>query len=302
MIPAFWSTPPGALLWQVVLHSLIVGGICLAWARRERLPPGPSRRRLLGLVLVLPLITAAIPGRASPEFRGRIAWLDSGPMLAIPLVAGYRVYHLVFAAALLAVAATLWQEVLPVLRRRTPAGAPPELLERLARALPAWPKGPVAIDASEGIVLATGGWPWRRRLIVSRGAIERLSEAELLAALRHESAHWQRGRWWRAHALFGLRLLQCYNPVALWAFRAYCQELEIECDAEAARAEDHRTLAGALLKIYESTDRRDVAARSALRWRVDALLADGRDDGTRLPLPTLAVASTVLALALPWVV
>ena len=44
-----------------------------------------------------------------------------------------------------------------------------------------------------------------------------------------------------------------------------------------------------------------MASRSALRKRVDVLLADGvRDDA--LPLPTTVVAATVLLAVLPWVV
>jgi len=55
------------------------------------------------------------------------------------------------------------------------------------------------------------------------------------------------------------------------------------------------------LKIYESTDRRDVSARSVLRKRVDVLLdGDRRDDD--LPGATLVAASSILLAVLPWVV
>ena len=81
-------------------------------------------------------------------------------------------------------------------------------------------------------MLATGGRPGRPRLIVSRGALA-VADAETSStrSIAHEHAHWQAGRWWWSHALFAVRLLQCYNPVALWVFREYCLEVEIDCDA-----------------------------------------------------------------------
>ena len=35
-------------------------------------------------------LTAAVPGRSGVDFRERVAWLDSGRVLAIPLPAGIR--------------------------------------------------------------------------------------------------------------------------------------------------------------------------------------------------------------------
>lgn len=302
MIPAYWYSPLLSFLWQVVLHSSIMGVIFYAWAHSVRLPSGRPKRLLLALLLVLPLLTAAVPGRTGLDFRERLAWLDTGRVLAVPLLAGARLYHVVFVVAVMMVALTAWQEILPALRRPKTTGADvPERLARLARSLPGWERCEVLVSPSKDILLATGGWPRRPRLIVSRGALGRLSEDELTTVLLHEHAHWQAGRWIRAHGLFLVRLLQCYNPVALWSFREYCLEVEIECDAEAVSGRDPRLLTRTLLRIYESTDRRDVAARSALRKRVDVLLDGGRRDDA-LPVPTIAVASSVLLVILPWVV
>ena len=302
MIPAYWYSPLPSFLWQVVLHSWILGMIFYAWAYHVRLPSGRSKRRLLAVLLVLPLLTAAVPGRSGMDFRERVAWLDSGRVLAVPLPAGIHLYHVVLLVAVMTVALTVWQEVLPVLGRpRTGMGDVPEQLARIARSLPGWGRCRIVLSPSEGILLATGGWPRHPRLIVSRGALERLSEDELAIVLRHENAHWQAGRWGWSHTLFLVRLVQCYNPVALWSFREYCLEVEIDCDAEAVAGRDPRLLTRTLLTIYESTDRRDVAARSVLRKRVDVLLDGGRRDDA-LPVATIVVASSVLLLLLPWVV
>jgi len=302
VIPAYWYSPLPSFLWQVVLHSSIAGFVFYAWAQRVHLPSGRSKRRLLVVLLVLPLLTAAIPGRTGLEFRERLAWLDSGRVLAVPLFAGVRLYHVVLFVALMMVAFTVWQELLPTLRRpKTSAADVPESLARLARSLPGWDRCQVLLSPSEEIFLATGGWPGRPRLIASRGTLGRLTEDELAVVLHHENAHWRAGRWIRSHALFFLRLLQCYNPVALWSFREYCLEVEIECDAEAVSGRDPKLLTRTLLRIYESTDRRDVAARGALRKRVDVLLEGSRRDDA-LPVATIAAASSILLVVLPWFV
>jgi hypothetical protein len=101
--------------------------------------------------------------------------------------------------------------------------------------------------------------------------------------------------------LFAVRLLQCYNPVALWVFREYCIEVEIACDSAAVSDRDPHVLARVLLRIYRGTDRRDLAARAALRKRVDVLLAGGARDAA-LPPFTVAAASLVMLLVLPWIV
>lgn len=303
MIPTDWyAAGPLAYLWQVALHSAIGGFVLYAWAHRVGLPSGRAKRRLLGVLLGLPLLTAAVPGRAGPEFREQLAWLDSGRILGIPLFAGLRVHHVALAVLATTVVVTLWQEVVPVLRRRSRAPtAVPDDVRRLVRAQPGWDRCEIVVDPAADIGLATGGWPWRPRLLVSRGALGALPADELEAAIVHEHAHWQAGRWALSHALFVVRLLQPHNPVALWVFREYCLEIEIACDAAAVAGRDPRVLTRALLKIYETTRRGDVAARGALRKRVDVLLEAGvRDDA--LPLATTLVASTLLAVLLPWVV
>jgi beta-lactamase regulating signal transducer with metallopeptidase domain len=131
--------------------------------------------------------------------------------------------------------------------------------------------------------------------------LQALSEQELEAVVLHEHAHWRSGQWLSSHALFLVRMAQCYNPVALWVFREYCNEVEIACDAVAVRGRDPHRLARVLLRVYQSTDRRDVATRGSLRKRIDVLLAGGPKDGALPPL-TVAVTALVMLLVLPWIV
>ena len=56
-----------------------------------------------------------------------------------------------------------------------------------------------------------------------------------------------------------------------------------------------------LLGIYDATDHRDLAARAAIRKRVDVLLAGGPQDDA-LPSFTLNAATVLMLMVLPWLV
>jgi len=303
-------------MWQVILHSTVATAAFALWSRRLRLPSGRARRRLLAVLLVLPPLTAATPSRGGDLFRDHLAWLDSSRLLALPLPwpaawtpsgRGVPLFYLAVAVALVTLVAALWQELAPVLRRHPHGaveGALPDDLVRRVRSLPGWRRLRLSLAADDEVGLSTSGWPGRPRLTITRGALDRLGPAELDATLLHEHAHWRRGRWWLTHGLFVVRLVQLFNPVALWAFREWVVEIEIACDREAVAAagDGGRPLARALLVVYADTDHRDVAGRGILRRRVDALL--GRvavDDGAVGPA-TVAVVAMVLAAVLPWLV
>lgn len=295
--------------WQVALHSGTMGLILYLWVHRVGLPAGRTRQQLLGLLLVLPMVTAAVPWRSTIEFGERVAWLNSARLLAIPLPfadGDIRVAHVLALGGILMILLTVWQEIVPALRHvRLSAGPPdspaPGDLVTAARSRPGWECCDVRVTHEAAIAVATTGRPGRPRLIVSRGALSALSPDELDVVLSHEHAHWQQGRWWRTHALFLVRLLQSYNPVALWAFREYCIEDEIACDAAAVTGRDRRLLARVLLRVYQTTDGRDLAARSALRARIDVLLAADPAD-VSLPFFVLPLVSLVMLVVLPWLV
>lgn len=303
MTPSYWYSPAAAFLWQIALHSLIAGLVFYAWLRHLRLASGSTRRWMLGAVLTVPLVTALIPGRNGFDFREQTAWFDSVRLFPIPLYDGIRLYHLLLALAALCVVVSLWQEVVPVFRRlNAELHDPPARLLKRIRALPDWEHCRVGILAADDIFLATDGWPSRPRLLISRGALEQLADAELEAVFRHEHAHWRRGRWHASLFLFVVRLVQLHNPVALWVFREYSMETEIDCDADAVAGHDPKHLARALLKVYESTDARDISVRSRLRKRVDILLGRIKRVDDDLPVSSILAAALTLVLLLPWIV
>lgn len=303
MIPAYWTTPAAAVLWQVTLHSTVAAAILMLWARQLRLPCGPARQRILAVILVLPLLTAVMPGRRGFEFRERTAWLDSLRLLEIPLAGGVHLYHLVLALAAATVLVSLWQEVPPLFRRPRPqAGEPPAEVVRRVRSLPGWRRCRVRVTAQPGIFVSLVGVPSRPRVVISKGAVEALAGDELEAVLRHENAHAHPRRWLATHLLYAVRCLQLFNPVALWAFREYMVETEIACDAEAVAGRDPRPLARVLLQVYDGTDTGDVSARSLLRRRVDVLLGRVERAEEALSPTSVFAAAAALLLLLPWIV
>lgn len=305
MIAVSRYEPLLSFLRQIVVHSAVMGAVLYIWVHRIGLPSGRQKRHLLTLLLVLPIITAALPGRAAPEFHERVAWLDSVRLMAIPIGAGLRISHVATAAGLIVAALTWLQEVWPAVRRRHrlagSSGDVPDRLTAIVRERAKWTSCRIALTPDDAVMLATGGWPGRSWLLVSRGALDTLSDDELAAAVRHEHAHWRSGRWLQMHALFVLRMIQCHNPVALWGFREYCVEQEIACDAEAVAGGEAHLLVRPLLRIYDSTSRRDASARGALRKRVNVLL-EGGPWNDALPSATLAAAAIVMLVVLPWLV
>jgi hypothetical protein len=307
---AWWTHPVVAWGWQVILHSTVATAALALWSRRLGMPSGRPRRLLLVTVLALPLLTAALPGRASEAFRDQVAWLDSARILALPLpVGGWQLWHAAVVVAALATVAAVVQELAPVLSRPPRGGPAPPALLAIARTLPGWHAVRVDLSPSDEISLATGGRPGRPSLTVTRGALDAFGADELAAALAHENAHWRRGRWWTSHLLFAVRLIQPFNPVALWSFREYLVETEIACDRDAVAAGeagdgagDPTPLARALVRVYESTDPRETSARGVLRRRVDALLGRLPVADDRPPVSAVAAAAVLLALVLPWLV
>jgi len=232
-----------------------MGLILYIWVHRLRLPSGRTKRYLLVLLLVLPLLTAAIPGRGSIEFGESIAWFNSARLLAIPLIGRLHMANLVVAIAALSVAVTVWQ-------------------------------------------IARYGGFGRPRLMVPDG-LPPLSpdESDVVAAIQRAYAQERV----KVIALYLIRLVQSYNPVALWAFRDYAFEAEVSCDARAVVGRDPQVLARVLLKIYQATPHRDGPGRNRLRRRVDVLLAGGPDDAA-LPTTTVVAVAIFMLMVLPWIV
>ncbi len=291
-------------LWQVALHSFLMGLVFFAWTRSQALAPGRSRRWLLSMILVFPLATATVAllrRLAEPES----AWFDSFRLLRIPVAGGYEVAHLVAAVAIITAVMTLLQEVIPSFfpPKRSDHEAPSELLET-ARAQPGWQDVEV-IMIHDHLAAAAGGTPARPKLYLSASLAESLEQEEMHAVVRHEHAHLIPSRWWWVHLLYAARLVQIANPFAMWVSREYGVETEIACDAEAVgEGGDPRPLARVLFDIYEAVGGYDSARRRVLQRRIDILLGRSGESHrlAQLPSTSLLLAGALMAVMLSWVI
>jgi Zn-dependent protease with chaperone function len=144
----------------------------------------------------------------------------------------------------------------------------------------------------------------RPTVFVSRGALARLDDAQLYAALHHERAH-VRGR----DTIF-LAVLAFLRDLAPWgrgaALDAFRSAREAVADRAAARFAGSLNLAGALVALARPGGSSPAAAvlpmarADTFRWRMEALLGDGGTDAPsgrqRIRLAAgLALASALMA-------
>ncbi len=132
---------------------------------------------------------------------------------------------------------------------------------------------------------------------ISAGAVARLSEVELEAALRHESAH-IRGRDTAVLSLLGW--LRDLVPAGSSALNAYQQARERAADEAAVRVSGPVALASALLAMACAPERPlpaiGISGTASPVWRLHAIL--GTEDTNRTSgRPVIALASLAITFA-----
>jgi beta-lactamase regulating signal transducer with metallopeptidase domain len=172
-------------------------------------------------------------------------------------------------------------------------------VRRLVRtALGHGPQGSVIVGGDD-VVLAVAGFA-RPTLLVSAGALARLDDAELSAAIAHERAHiLRRHRFVLLYAEL-CRVLGRPLPGTAHAVRELRFQIERDADrcAVAGRA-DRLALASAICKAATgATTRPGMAALGGdgTAARVRELLQDAVEDGHRRRLRALAAATAALAV------
>lgn len=311
--------------------NLLQGLVALVWIAGSRRLAGPVEPEALvrwhAVALVLPplLAAAGLAGFPPPDDRFRLARADLWAQAATG--AGGALQG---ALALLLAGSTaifVVQELAPawIHRRRRLGGLvqPDARLEAsLVRSLEAY--------RASGLRLGRGRAPWIRLLetdrrlaalrgvvqpvvLVSRGLLSELDDAELDGVVAHELAHLFRGGNLRELLLWIVRALQAPSPAALVLSRGLFQVAEEACDALAARVTGRpAALASALLKSTPrdavpgpgslARARSEVLRRAAVastRLRVRALL-DGKPAG-RSPGPG-AWAGAIALGAMLWAI
>jgi Zn-dependent protease with chaperone function len=156
--------------------------------------------------------------------------------------------------------------------------------------------------AADGPVMLLAGI-FAPTVLVSADAVNRINDAELLAAIRHEAAHSQRGDLLcAAFVTFVADLVPL--PVANF-ITLYWRAREFAADAHAARNADPCDLASALLALARpATGGASIAAfadAGTVRERLGVLLAQNAPQPSRVPraVLTVALAATFIVGAAP---
>ncbi|MDA8169054.1 MAG: hypothetical protein M0Z59_05055 [Nitrospiraceae bacterium] len=253
----FTGSVLGMYLGQSFLHSLVAavasGGAVRIWGIES---PAVRQRFRLGVIIAavfsFPVYQLIDPDRGSAYFRlGAV--FDSARWLTLELAGiPLSIFFLLMIAATGAV--FLHQELIPVIGHTLEARkkSMPESARPLNGILPGGP-GVFVFQSDELLSFSIMGR--EPAIYISSGLEQVLDAGEVAASIAHEAAHIERNRKPMLTAVFFLRVLQFFNPVALFEFRKIVQEEEKICDGIAASATGRpEALAGALRKIYRGAE------------------------------------------------
>lgn len=157
--------------------------------------------------------------------------------------------------------------------------------------------GAIEVDGNEVVLLQSGSPEafcagfLRPRIYLSTAALDRLSEAELLAVVAHEAHHQRNHDPLRLLLASGATDALFFLPALRRLGKRYKELAEIAADETAREAEGAPTLASALLTLGERNGRTPPVIGIAAE-RVDHLL--GRPSGWQLPLSIFGSSLIVL--------
>jgi len=208
-----------------------------------------SPRWRLGLIglfflrLVLPVVPAVSWHPWAKAAVPVLIGVESHPVVAAtPGWSGMELLSWLWLIGALATLAWLLGSHLILLRRfRAQAGpVSPEIAARIAWAQQrAGVSKEVRVQTVPGLAtLAIFGW-WRPRLLVPVDLETRYSSEQIGGMLLHEFAHVRRGDVLSSWFALLVCALHWFNPLAWLAFRRFCAEREMLCDAAALRSLGH---------------------------------------------------------------
>jgi Zn-dependent protease with chaperone function len=262
----------GQALAHAAVAALVVEALLRLWRVTE--PRGRITFRLIPILLpitVLPVLLVVAPERSGEAFRDRWAlfasarWGSAGALGAVAAaVLGTALFlfdALRFARSAMEGRVRGWRPGAGDggRSRSEPSGAPSisavvlREVEDAARQLQIAPPPVVVLDTAAPVLHVAG--VRRPRLIVSRGTLERLDDAERRAAVAHEVAHVAGHDPAFGWFLMLCRALAIFNPVVQLVVRTVVRELEWRADDLAVVATaDTRSLASGLGKLFSATE------------------------------------------------
>lgn len=238
----------GEYLAESLLHALVAALVVEGLLRVWRVDDPAERLRYRLVVLIVPLALPVAFALAAPQRTGG-AFADSRALFALSHWSGVRLagVRLDQAVVWLAGALGVWlflRDLAPVVRggRRRLAAGDGENADAIAPVVAA-----LAVEMglarvpgirhvrSSAPVLFTSGLA-RPAIVVSSGALARLSGPAVRAALAHELAHVLGRDLLLGWSVMIVRAALALNPVAQIVARAAIQEMERRADDRAARA------------------------------------------------------------------
>lgn len=260
-----WADVLAQAIFHTLVASLYVEALVRTWRVRD---PGQRialRLTALGYPLVLfPALVLLFPVRAGDAFREGGA-LFVGRRWADVTLLGAGLFQW-WTAGLAAIGlALLLMDLVPFLwrrgRGRAPAPSAPDpataarlgaTLATLAARLGTRTPALIWVERKAPVLFCTG--VRRPAVVLSRGVLELLDEAELRSALAHELAHLARRDPAASWAVLAARVVMAFNPAFQVVSRALARDAEWLADEHAAEAcGDRLALASGLLKLHRAT-------------------------------------------------
>lgn len=283
-LTSFFHSYLGMYLAQAFMHSLVAALVVDSSISAWNIDNPRVRQRLRLIVIIAPLLLypiyqAVSPERGSPWFRLE-ALFDTGRWIHISLVDGFTLGAVFLVLLLFTAGVFVFQELVPIMRHSFAAKdaggewSTPDRDSPVALAIEGLP-GPkpalFLLDDDELMLFSvTGRDP---AVVMTTGLAAALSADEIRAAVAHEMGHIDRGRRPLLTAVFVLRVLSFYNPVALMEFRRIIEEEEKICDDIAVdRTGNALALAGVLRRFQvgeNPADPTEGKSPQAIRDRIE---------------------------------
>jgi Zn-dependent protease with chaperone function len=258
---AFFNSYAGMYVVQSFCHSLIMAAVAGLALRTWNIQDPRLRQRFRLLVILVPIFSFPLyqlinPLRSLPQFRLQ-ALFDVNRWLTLEVWGFFPIGLLLLAVLATTAMVFLFQEMIPVVqhsaksRSSRPEGkrrAPNSFVRSFANTLSIQAPDIMILDDDEPVLFSiTGKQPV---ICISSGLMAVLTPEQVQAAFAHEVAHIARSRRPLLVAVFLLRIIMFFNPVALAKFRHAVRDEEKICDDIAVSLTGNPgALAGALEKF-----------------------------------------------------
>lgn len=254
---------------QTVLHSLtaalLIERALEIWDVRN--PRFKFRYRIMTLILpvvMFPVYSAINIERSGVFFREEDALFNMNRWLALEIWNTVSVGTLFLVLLGFTSVVFFFQEMVPIIRdalkhnesgiTRYPANPDLDMVVTELSEAAGIEKPPVSIIKDRNPVILTAG-SRSHSIVISSGLVEMLDKEQQHSAIAHEFAHIMRRSNATTWAVFLLRMLMFFNPIALIIFRRIVQDDEHICDDITVSLTERPDVLASALKVFYSSHR-----------------------------------------------